>query len=102
MPIAVITGAERGLGLETARLLLDRGYVVELAVHDHDEGRNMGELSAYERKGCVPLDLTDDRSIATAFAALGARYGVLDVLINNAGVTGTGSAVEVTRERPSR
>jgi NAD(P)-dependent dehydrogenase (short-subunit alcohol dehydrogenase family) len=82
----LITGANKGLGLETARRLVAAGHEVWAAARDPERGR----LAAAE-VGAHPLvlDVTDDDSVRAAAASLGeASNGVLDVLINNAGITG--------------
>jgi len=75
MPVALVTGAGRGIGLETARAFLGAGYRV-LAL-DKDLARF--DLAAAER---VPYDLTDIAGIP----ALVSRLGEIDTLVNNAGV----------------
>ncbi len=98
MRTALVTGAERGLGLATARALLRLGFAVELGVFDVVEGeRALRDLAEFEYVGTIPLDVRDDRSIEKAFDEIGERHGALDVLVNNAGITGMASAAEVTR-----
>ncbi|MFI5908462.1 SDR family NAD(P)-dependent oxidoreductase [Dactylosporangium sp. NPDC051541] len=83
--VAVVTGANTGLGYETARALAGRGASVVLAVRDVDKG----ERAAAGMTGDVTvqaLDLTSLDSVRAAAAALRARLGRLDLLINNAGV----------------
>src|ERR1043165_7952852 len=82
---AVITGANTGLGLETARALAARGAHVVLAVRNADKGAQAaaaitGDVSVQE------LDLTSLEAIRTAADALKSRFDRIDLLINNAGV----------------
>jgi NAD(P)-dependent dehydrogenase (short-subunit alcohol dehydrogenase family) len=80
----LITGANRGLGYETARCLLEAGHDVWVAARDPERGdRAARELGAR----FVALDVTDDASVAAA-AELVAAHGGLDVLVNNAGISG--------------
>ncbi|MET7400950.1 SDR family NAD(P)-dependent oxidoreductase [Dactylosporangium sp. NPDC005572] len=82
MTTTLITGANRGLGRETARQLIAAGHTVYVAARDEARGRaTADELGAR----FVHLDVTDDASVAAAFARLDADGG-LDVLINNAGI----------------
>jgi NAD(P)-dependent dehydrogenase (short-subunit alcohol dehydrogenase family) len=83
--ITFITGANKGLGFETARRLTERGHTVILGARDPQRG-----AAAAARLGVrfVPIDVTDDASVARAVADVEAREGRVDVLINNAGITG--------------
>ena len=82
MTTTLITGATRGLGRETARQLVAAGHTVYVGARDEARGRAVaGELGARS----VQLDVTDDASVARAFAQLAAEGG-LDVLVNNAGI----------------
>ena len=84
MTTTVITGANQGLGFETARQLVAAGHTVYIGSRDADRGR-----IAADRIGArmVVLDVTDDASVDQAAATIAADGG-LDVLINNAGVEG--------------
>ncbi|MGW2625149.1 SDR family NAD(P)-dependent oxidoreductase [Micromonospora taraxaci] len=83
--VAVVTGANTGLGFETARRLAERGASVVLAVRDTAKGK----LAAARMNGDVSvreLDLTSLDSVRAAAAGLRATYPRIDLLINNAGV----------------
>ncbi|MEU9834234.1 SDR family NAD(P)-dependent oxidoreductase [Streptosporangium sp. NPDC048047] len=83
--MAVVTGANTGLGYETAKALAGRGASVVLAVRDVEKG----ERAAARMTGDVTvqaLDLTSLDSVRTAAAALRSRFDRIDLLINNAGV----------------
>jgi NAD(P)-dependent dehydrogenase (short-subunit alcohol dehydrogenase family) len=82
MTTTLITGANKGLGKETARQLAAAGHTVYVGARDEARGREAaGELGAR----FVQLDVTDDSSVAAAFAQIEADGG-LDVLVNNAGI----------------
>ncbi len=83
--ITFITGANKGLGYETARRLTELGHTVILGARDKERGE-----AAAGRLGVrfVPIDVTDDASVARAAADVEAHEGRVDRLINNAGVTG--------------
>jgi NAD(P)-dependent dehydrogenase (short-subunit alcohol dehydrogenase family) len=86
MSTILITGANKGLGRETARRLLADGHDVWAAARDPQLGR-----VAAEQLGARPLvlDVTDDASVqAAAETVAAATGGALDVLINNAGISG--------------
>lgn len=80
--IALITGANRGIGFEIARQLGARGFEVLLGARDAEEGQ-----AAAERLGAtwLPLDVAEGTSVREAAAWTRAERGRLDVLINNAG-----------------
>ncbi|MEV4176064.1 SDR family oxidoreductase [Nonomuraea sp. NPDC049709] len=86
--IALVTGANKGLGLATARQLADRGCTVLLGSRDAERGaKAAGELAeAGLAVRPVRIDITDDASVAEAAAFVDREYGRLDVLVNNAGV----------------
>jgi NAD(P)-dependent dehydrogenase (short-subunit alcohol dehydrogenase family) len=82
MTRTLITGANKGLGFETARRLVEAGHTVYLGSRDADRGRVAAdELGAR----AVPLDVTDEESVRAAAATIEAEGG-LDVLVNNAGI----------------
>ncbi|MGU3411231.1 SDR family NAD(P)-dependent oxidoreductase [Microbacterium sp. M1A1_1b] len=82
MTTTLVTGASRGLGKETARQLVAAGHTVWIGVRDLQAGTAVAEeIGAH----AVQLDVTDDASVAAAFAHLDAQGG-LDVLVNNAGI----------------
>jgi NAD(P)-dependent dehydrogenase (short-subunit alcohol dehydrogenase family) len=81
MTTTLITGANKGLGYETARRLIADGHDVWMAARDDERGRR----AADELGGSfVRLDVTDDASVAAAVDTV----GELDVLVNNAGIVG--------------
>jgi NAD(P)-dependent dehydrogenase (short-subunit alcohol dehydrogenase family) len=91
---ALITGANKGLGFETARQLAADGWTVFVGARDAERGRTATEKLAAEGGDArfVPLDVTDDASVATAVAAVAEQVDRLDVLVNNAGIIGSFSA----------
>src|SRR5712691_7512144 len=88
--LAVVTGANTGLGFETARVLAARGASVVLAVRDTEKGKAATARIAGTAPGATvtvqPLDLASLESIHAAAGALRATYPRIDLLINNAGV----------------
>src|SRR3954471_12904079 len=87
---AVITGANTGLGYETAAVLAGKGAHVVLAVRNPDKGKQAAERITATHPGAdvtvAKLDLTSLDDIRTAAGELRARYPRIDLLINNAGV----------------
>lgn len=85
MTITLITGANKGLGYETARQLLGVGHTVFAGARDTERGqRAAGQLGAT----FISLDVTDEASVAAAADKVRERHGRLDVLVNNAGIVG--------------
>ncbi|HEY8295187.1 MAG TPA: SDR family NAD(P)-dependent oxidoreductase, partial [Micrococcaceae bacterium] len=85
MTITLVSGANKGLGYETARQLVMAGHTVYLGARDVGRGR-----AAADELGAtfIQLDVTDDASVAAAAARLSGETGRLDVLVNNAGIPG--------------
>ncbi|QFS89653.1 Rhamnolipids biosynthesis 3-oxoacyl-[acyl-carrier-protein] reductase [Mycobacterium sp. THAF192] len=88
--VAVVTGANAGLGLETAAVLAERGARVVVAVRDLGKGEKaVGEITRRTPNADVALqqlDLSSLASVRTAADELRAAYPRIDLLINNAGV----------------
>lgn len=87
--VALVTGANSGLGLETARALVNRGATVLLACRQPERAEAARKELAASATGTLeilPLDLADLAAVATAAAEVGRRWPRLDLLINNAGV----------------
>jgi NAD(P)-dependent dehydrogenase (short-subunit alcohol dehydrogenase family) len=90
-PVTLITGATRGLGLETARRLTELGHTVHLGARDPERG----ERAAREAGGhALSLDVTSEQSVRAAAELLSAREERLDILINNAGIPGPYAVAE--------
>lgn len=92
--VIVITGTSSGFGKLTALTLAAEGHAV-IATMRNTGGKNKGvadELSAVANIEVVDMDIADDDSLNTAFGYILKRYGTVDVLINNAAVTGFGVA----------
>jgi NAD(P)-dependent dehydrogenase (short-subunit alcohol dehydrogenase family) len=83
--ITLISGANKGLGRETARRLVEAGHTVLLGARDVERGERAADALGAE---FVALDVADDASVGAAADHVRARYGRLDVLVNNAGVVG--------------
>ncbi|HEY4110717.1 SDR family oxidoreductase [Puia sp.] len=88
---ALVTGANKSIGLETVRLLAGAGYHVFLGSRDRERGEAAvaGLRSAgFDAVEMVLLDVTREESVQEAFTALSGRVERLDVLVNNAGIPG--------------
>ena len=87
-PVAVVTGANRGLGLETARQLAMRDIRVILTSRSAGKGEIALEKLADEGLDVAfhPLDVTSESSVADLGGFIHSRYGRVDILVNNAGV----------------
>jgi NAD(P)-dependent dehydrogenase (short-subunit alcohol dehydrogenase family) len=82
MPVAIVTGASRGLGLALARALADRGYRLVIDARDADAlERARADIAAHTTVDAIAGDVTDPRHRAALVAAAGER---IDVLVNNA------------------
>jgi NAD(P)-dependent dehydrogenase (short-subunit alcohol dehydrogenase family) len=86
--IAVVSGANRGIGFEVCRQLADRGFKVVLTARDSAKGKAACEQLKKQGLDVLfhQLDPTDERSIEDLVQFLKDKFGKLDVLVNNAGV----------------
>lgn len=87
--IALITGANQGIGRQIAKDLAARGLTVLIGSRNLENGRTAAqEIGAGAH--AVQLDVTDKASIAAAAEHIGSVFGRLDILINNAGISKVG------------
>jgi NAD(P)-dependent dehydrogenase (short-subunit alcohol dehydrogenase family) len=88
--VALITGANKGIGFEVARQLGEQG--VHVLVGARDEGRGKAAVEQLIAQGILatylPLDVTDSISIKKGAAQISKEFGKLDILVNNAGISG--------------
>jgi NAD(P)-dependent dehydrogenase (short-subunit alcohol dehydrogenase family) len=86
--IALITGANKGIGLETARQLGQKGITVLAGARDEAKARKAAEELRKEKLDAhgIVIDVNDEKSIQKAAAQIERDYGRLDILVNNAGV----------------
>src|ERR1700743_1311002 len=92
MKTVLITGANKSIGFETARQLLQKGYYIYLGCRDMQKGEEaVAQLRAEGLDNVEPIqiDVADSTSVQAAREALGQKIQSLDVLINNAGILGT-------------
>ncbi|SHN74999.1 SDR family NAD(P)-dependent oxidoreductase [Cryptosporangium aurantiacum] len=103
--VALVTGANKGIGRAAAEQLADLGMTVVIGARDPRRGE---EAAAALREAggdvhAVTLDVTEEDVVRAAAAWIEERFGHLDVLINNAGITGSGqvSPADATDQIPS-
>ncbi len=96
--VALITGASSGMGKSTALILQKQGYIV------YGAARRMDEMKDLEAEGIhiLPLDLTNDVSIAKAVNKIAEQEGRIDILINNAGYGSYGAVEDVPMDEAKR
>ncbi len=85
---AIVTGANRGLGLETCRQLSERGYSVILTSRNRTAGERATEMLMSQGAEVTyhPLDVTSPESIQRLHKFVSKNFGAADVLVNNAGI----------------
>lgn len=107
MKTALVTGANKGIGFEVAKQLAQQGYFVYLGSRNRDNG--LSALETLRADGltnveAIQLDVTNDESVQRARQFIGQTTPVLDVLINNAGISGVvpqsalGSSIDQFKE----
>ena len=88
MKRALITGANKGIGFEVAKQLLQKGFYVYIGSRDKKKGQEAVEKLRAEKlvnTEAIQIDVTDELSVQHARTELGKKIGALDILINNAG-----------------
>jgi NAD(P)-dependent dehydrogenase (short-subunit alcohol dehydrogenase family) len=91
MKTALITGANKGIGFETAKQLAQNGFYVYLGSRSLEAGQAAVDKlkeSGIHSIEAVQLDVTDQESVGAAATHIASKSAVLDVLINNAGISG--------------
>ncbi|WP_432349864.1 SDR family oxidoreductase (plasmid) [Shinella yambaruensis] len=88
MKIALVTGANKGIGFEIARQLAQTGVMVMMGARDKSRGRAAADELARDGLAVEPIviDVNDEKTIAAAAEEIAARHGRLDILVNNAGI----------------
>ncbi len=105
-PVALVTGANQGIGLQIARELAAKDFIVLVGSRDLEKGEEAARTIEGGARA-IQLDVTDSASIAAAAARVRSELGRLDVLINNAAISRTkriaGQTVEeyANQTRPS-
>jgi NAD(P)-dependent dehydrogenase (short-subunit alcohol dehydrogenase family) len=86
--IALITGANKGIGLEAARQLAQKGIHVLIGARDATKGQAAAQMLQAEgyKADFIPVEVSNEVSVKQAAQIVGDRYGKLDILINNAGI----------------
>ena len=86
--VAIVTGANRGIGFEICRQLAKEGMKVILTARDEQKGKEAAQKLQKEGLDVVyhQLDVTDEESVRKAAGYVDERFGRLDILINNGGI----------------
>lgn len=104
MKSAFITGANKGIGFETAKQLLQKGFYVYIGSRNLENGIQAVEklkAQGLTNVEAIQIDVTDDNSVKNARKEIGKKTDSLDVLINNAGING-GSPYTALEANPSQ
>lgn len=91
MKSALITGANKGIGFETAKQLLQNGFYVYLGCRNLENGMQAVEklkAQGFTNVEVIQIDVTDNNSVKNARMEIGSKTDHLDILINNAGISG--------------
>src|ERR1700761_6471729 len=98
--VAMVTGASSGLGAHFARLLAKHGAAVAVAARRVDRVQALADeiTAGGGRALALPLDVADAHAIGPALDAVEAALGPLGIMVNNAGVSGEGMALDLSIE----
>jgi NAD(P)-dependent dehydrogenase (short-subunit alcohol dehydrogenase family) len=88
-PVALVTGANKGIGLQIAKDLAARGFTVLVGSRNLEHGETAAKSVGADARA-LGLDVTDQASIAAAAARIRTEFGRLDVLVNSAGISHAG------------
>lgn len=95
--IALVSGANTGVGFQIAKALVENGYTVYAGSRDLQKGKAAAEQLG-ESAIAIQLDITDNGSVATAVKTIGDKTGYLTLLVNNAAVSHAGAAGRTMEE----
>ncbi len=84
--VALVTGANKGIGFEVAKILLNKGVYVIIGSRDLEKGKQALRDLGNENVSFVQIDITNEKSVKDAKNIISKEFGKLDILINNAGV----------------
>lgn len=94
---ALVTGGNRGLGLEVVKKMAIMGHKVLLGCRDIEEGSDLARRT-FGQIAAVELDLSNSKILRAKTAAIMDQYGPIDILINNAGILKQGDALTTKSE----
>ena len=100
-PVALVTGANQGIGLQIAKDLAAHGFTVLVGSRNFENGKTAAKSVAADARA-LQLDVTDQASIAAAAERVRSEFGRLDVLVNNAAISNTGRMPGETVEEYAR
>ena len=88
-PVALVTGANKGIGFQIAKDLVAQGFIVLVGPRNLEHGETAAKSIGAEARA-LQLDVTNQSSIANAAERIRKEFGRLDVLVNNAAVSHAG------------
>ena len=96
--IALVTGGASGIGLSTVQRLRAGGACVVIADRDIDAAEKAAAAIGHETALAIAMDVSDEAAVIAGFAAASARFGGVDIVVNNAGFARSSALVDTTVE----
>jgi NAD(P)-dependent dehydrogenase (short-subunit alcohol dehydrogenase family) len=88
--VALVTGANQGVGFQVAKALAENGYIVYVGSRNLQNGVAAAEKIGYKAQA-IQIDVTDKKSVENAASTVQQHFGKLDLLVNNAGISHAGA-----------
>lgn len=102
MKVALVTGGVKGIGEAITRALWQRGFMVVANYSKSDEDAAKLESLLNERISCAKFDVSDYQQVTASIQEIESKFGAIDVLVNNAGITADDLLIKLSKDKIER